>query len=366
MSRPITVLHVDSAREYRGGQNQVRLLFQGLAERGGVRQVLVAGRGSRLVEEARRSGVAVRPAAWRGAVSGPALVELRAAFRESWDVVHAHDSHALQSALAARALAGSESAVVGARRVDARPRRPRVWRAADLVVAVSARIRDVLIAAGVERRRVEVVHSGIAPADVAPRTGGDGADALRKMAGAGPDHVLVAAVGALVGHKGHAGFIRAAADVAREHEHARFAVFGEGAERPRLEALVSRLDLAGRFRLPGEFPGLSHALDGLDVFVMPSTTEGLGTACIEAMLAGRPIVATDAGGLPELSRGGAFRPVPAGDSGALATEIAAFVRSEDARRAAGEAARAAAERFTADRMVDGTLRCYRTLARRVC
>ncbi len=116
------------------------------------------------------------------------------------------------------------------------------------------------------------------------------------------------------------------------------------------------------FLLPGRFPDAGKALGGVDVFVMPSKEEGLGTACIEAMLAGRPVVATRAGGLGELAIDGAFRPVPPGDAAALAAELEPLLTDAGARERAGAAARRGARRFAAAAMVEGTLRAYRALA----
>ena len=358
---PLTVLHVDSARQYRGGQNQARLLMAGLAGRAGVRQALVAGATSRLAREARDLGVHVHATPWRGAFDHRALRELCARLAEDWDIVHAHDGHAVQSVLLARALSGGGSAVVAARRVDFPVRRLFVWRRADLILGVSRRIRDVLVAQGIERRRVEVVHSGIDPREIAALSDGVSARELRAAAHVGDAQVLVAAVGALVGHKDHATLVRAAALLAPRHPDVRFAVFGDGPERPVLERLVTEHGLDARFRLPGRFPDAARALAGVDVFVMPSKEEGLGTACIEAMLARRPVVATSAGGLGELATDGAFRPVPPEDPAALAAELEPLLADANARALAGAAAQRGARRFTADAMVEGTLRGYRAL-----
>ncbi len=359
---PLSVLHVDSAREYRGGQNQARLLMKGLAGRRGVRQALIARAGSRLVQEARALGVDVRPVRWGPAVDPHALAGLREVFDSAWDVIHAHDGHAVQSVLLARSLAGGRSPVAASRRVVFPPRTPGLWQRADLIIAISRGVRDALVERGIDRRRVEVVHSGVDPADVEPSGGEREASELRAAAGVGSGELLVAAVGALVEQKDHATFVRAAAGLVADHPTARFAVFGEGPKRAELERLIRRLGLEDRFRLPGEIPQAARRLREIDVFVMPSRDEGLGTACIEAMLAGRPVVSTGAGGLGELAVDGAFRPLPPGDPRALEGEIGRLLSSGEARREAREAARAGGARFTADRMVRGTLRCYQVLA----
>lgn len=355
----LSVLHVDSGREYRGGQNQLRLLLTGLARRSGVRQALLTRRNSRIAAEAAGLGLPIFPVRWRGAVDGDAVASLVRRNGSNWDLIHAHDGHAVQSVLLARGLSGGRSPVVAARRVDFAPRNPNVWQRADLVIAVSARIRDVLVENGIDRSRIEVVHSGIDPAELEPAAG-----VLRSAAGAPPGELLIAAVGALVPHKDHATFVRAAALVAARHPSVRFAVFGEGSERKRLSRLIENLALGDRFRLVGEVPGAARSLDDIDIFVMPSREEGLGTACIEAMHAGRPVVATRAGGIGELAIDGSFEPVEPENPEALAAGIERLVGSPEARQEAGRLASAGAGRFTADAMVSGTLRCYLALSRR--
>jgi len=358
-TQPFRVLHIDSAREYRGGQNQVRTLMTGLMRRPHLHQALVACRRSRLAEVAAGLGVDVRSVRWSAATDPAALVGLVRALREPWDVVHAHDSHAVQLALLARAMVGRSAALVAARRVDFPTRRPGIWRRAERIIAVSAYIRDILVRQGIERSRIEVVHSGIDPSDLEPSAVG----VLRDAAGAAPGQALVAAVGALVPHKDHATFIRAAASVAADHRDVRFAVFGAGPLRDSLAALVSELGLDDQLRLAGEVEDAARSLGDLDVFVMPSREEGLGTACIEAMFAGVPIVATSAGGLKELA-GDAFPAVEPGDPETLAREIDRMLADPTARKAAGARARTRAEMFSAEMMVRGTLECYAQVAQR--
>ena len=166
-SPPLTVLHVDSMREYRADQTQTRLLMAGLARRPGVHQALIAPASSRLTREAAELGVDIRPAAWRAAVDPRALAILHAGFADDWDVVHAHDEHAVRSVLLARALSGGRAPVVASRRLDVRRGRISIWQRADLVIADSRRARDALVGQGLERRRVEVVCNGVDPNDAA-------------------------------------------------------------------------------------------------------------------------------------------------------------------------------------------------------
>lgn len=358
---PLRVLHVEAAREWRGGQNQARLLMAELAARGDVGQALAAGAGSRLAREGRAAGVEVRELPWRAGLDPRAAIGLARELDGGLagvDVVHAHSSHALQTCVVALALAGGAAGLVASRRLVTPVSTPAVWRRADLVLAVSDAAARVLEGCGLAGARIRVVHSGIAPAE--PGDAREGC--LRAAAGAGPEEPLVGTAGALAARKDHRTLVRAAARVAGRRPEARFVVAGEGPLREELEAEVREAGLEGRFALPGHVPDVARSLGDLDLFVMPSREEGLGTVVLEAMAAAVPVVVTRAGGLADVA-GDALPSVPPEDPAALAAEIERLLADPAARREVGRAGRRRLEeRFTASRMAAATLEAYRAVA----
>lgn len=354
---PLRVLHVDSAREWRGGQNQARLLARELAGADGVEQAMLARRGSRLSREARALGLETVEVPWRAGLDPRAVAGIARRVRGR-DLVHAHSSHALQAAVLALAASGAPAGLVAARRLDYRLSSPSVWRRADLVLAVSTAVARVLEDCGLEPGRVRVVHDGVDPAELRPPLEGR----LRSAAGAGPGETLVGAVGALVGHKDHRTLVRAAARLAAERPDVRFVVAGEGPLRDELEAEVRERGLEGRIALPGHVENVARSLGDLDLFVMPSREEGLGTAALEAMAAGVPTVVTRAGGLADVA-GDALPSVPPEDPVALAEAVGRLLDDPEALRATASAGRRRVEeRFTAARMTEKTLAAYRAVA----
>lgn len=354
----LRVLHVDAAREWRGGQNQLRLLARELERRPGVEQAVAARADSRLAEEVRSLGVRLRPLTWAAGVDPRAVAGL-AALASGWDLLHAHSSHALQAALAALALDGGPAGLVASRRLDFRLRSPGVWRRADLVLAVSRAVSDVMVECGVEPARLRVVHDGVDPDELRPQRPGR----LRAAAGVPEGAALVGTLGALVGHKDHPTLVRAAAEVAEGRPDVHFAVAGEGPERARLERMVEEAGLVGRFHLPGHVDAAARSLSDLDLFVMSSSGEGLGSAVLEAMAAGVPAVITRAGGLADVAEAG-VPSVPPGDPGALAGEVARLLEDARARRSAARAGERALPGFTSAAMATGTLRAYREVVGR--
>src|SRR5262249_40764987 len=112
--------------------------------------------------------------------------------------------------------------------------------------------------------------------------------------------VLVGNAGNLRSVKGHAVLLEGAAEALKRNPNLRFVVWGEGPERQRLQRRIDALKLGHSFVLAGRCLGMEAALASCDLYVQPSFEESFGMAAAEAMACGVPVIATDAGGLPEL------------------------------------------------------------------
>jgi glycosyltransferase involved in cell wall biosynthesis len=355
------VIHVDSARGWRGGQNQALLTAAGMAARG--HDVVLACRaGGALAERARAEGVAVREMGFGGDLSPAAVLSLAAALRKMRpDVVQLHDPHAVSTGLLARRLAGPV-ALVGTRRVDFGLRGPlsrRKYAACHRVIAVSEAIAAVLRRDGLVPDRLRVVHEGVPDRPARP----GGREALREL-GVPEDAAVVGNVAALTGHKDQATLLAAAAKVAVRVPEARFVIVGEGELRSRLEALSRDLGLEGRCIFAGFRADLDRLIPAFTVFCLSSHMEGLGTSLLDAMAFGVPVVATAAGGIPEAVIDGITgRLVPPRDPDALAAGLVEALEDPARRAAWGRAGRQRfQQRFTADRMVEATLAVYAELS----
>jgi glycosyltransferase involved in cell wall biosynthesis len=229
-------------------------------------------------------------------------------------------------------------------------------RVVDAVIAISDGVRTALVQAGVEPARIRVVPSGV---DVAAMTAPpDARAALRREWDVADDEVLVAVIGVLEKRKGHDVLLSAAMLPATKNRRVRYVFVGEGGTREVLTEAV------GRLALPVHFAGFRNdvaaCLAAADVVAMPSRQEGLGVAALEAMAAGRPVVASRVGGLRE-----AVEPnvtgllVPPDDPAALATAIGSLAANPARRAQFGAAGRERIlARYTGARMADGTLACY--------
>jgi glycosyltransferase involved in cell wall biosynthesis len=361
-------LHIDTARTWRGGQNQVLLTVNGLREIG-QRAALVAHPDGELRRRA-AEGLELIPIAPRTEMDLSAAWRLaRVVKRLRPDVIHAHDPHGIAMAslalsMASAAAAGHSPALVAARRVDFHLKGNSLsrWkhRQVDCFIASSEAIRKILLADGVPPQRAVTVHEGI---DV-DRIVSTAAVNVHEAFWLPHQAPVVGNVAALVPHKGQRHLIEAAHLVVKQIPDARFVVLGEGELREQLERQVRDYHLEKHVLLPGFRTDVIGCMKGFDIFVMSSITEGLGTSLLDAMACHRAIVATRAGGIPEVvadEETGLL--VGARDHAAMAKAIVRLLSDRALRERMGAAGFARVqERFTAERMVAATTEIYARVA----
>jgi glycosyltransferase involved in cell wall biosynthesis len=355
------VVHVDTAATWRGGQNQVLLTAQGMAARG-VPTEIACRAGGALEARARAANIGVQAISFRGDLWPPGILALARRLRqEPRSLLLLHDPHAVSAGLAATRL-GARVPLVAVRRVDFPLRGPlsrAKYALCDRVIVVSRAIGSVMESAGTAPERLRLVYEGVP--DPAPAPGGR---AVLAELGVPETAPVVGNVAALTGHKDHATLLEAMALLRPQQPQARLVILGEGELRGALEARAQALGLADRVVFAGFRRDLDRLLPAFSVFCLSSHLEGLGTSLLDAMAFGLPIVATAAGGIPEaVADGVTGRLVAPRDPPALARALAE-VLCDDRRRADWGAAgrRLYLERFTADRMVEETLRVIQEAA----
>jgi glycosyltransferase involved in cell wall biosynthesis len=357
------IAHLDQELLWRGGQRQVLLLLDGLRRRG-VDATLIAAPNSTLAAKAAERGVPVREIAARGEVDPVALRRIvRLARTERFDVLHAHTSHAHGLAVLASLFLPRVRTVIH-RRVDFPPGRDPLnrWKyraRPDRYIAISHEVRRVLVAAGVAESKIEVVHSAVTGMD---RVSGAREDVRREL-GLSPDAVLVGNVANLSDHKGHVYLIDAARALCREKPGLYVVIVGRGELERALKRRVAEAGLAGRVLFTGFRDDVPRWLSAFDVFAMTSHTEGLCTSLLDAMSVGVPVVATDAGGIPEIVQDDVNGLLARSrDPLDIAAKLARAVDDALLRaRVVGAGERTVRERFSVDRMVEGTIAAYARL-----
>ncbi|SHF03226.1 glycosyltransferase [Streptoalloteichus hindustanus] len=226
-------------------------------------------------------------------------------------------------------------------------------RRAQAVITLTTRLARLLAAHGVPADRLHVIPSGVRRALFHSADGAHLVDVPRPR---------VLFLGRLHRQKGVADLVRALALVPSAH----LVLAGDGPERARLSRLAGVLGLAHRVRFLGFVPHdqVPALLRDVDLLVMPSRYEELGTALVEARHVGVPVVATRVGGIPDVVRDGVDGLlVPPGDIVALAGALQRLVDDPVLADVLASRARRRAASYTWDSLAERVLDVYQRVVR---
>jgi glycosyltransferase involved in cell wall biosynthesis len=359
--KPLRIAHLIESDGPGGAERIVADLAATLRQAGTHNVVFLPSNGEGwLARQLAGSGVDVEHYRLEQPLSPACARSLSAAFRrQRIDIAHSHEfSMAVYGAWASwRAGVPHVITMHGSRYYAGRLRRRLALRAAitrrTRMVAVSHQLADHISRdLRVRRSRIEMVSNGVR---VAPA----GRSTLRDELSLGPDDRLLVAIGNLYPVKGHRFAIEAVARLAHRHPTLHLAIAGRGDLDGALAEQARAQGVGHRVHLLGLRADVAAVLAAGDLFVLPSLSEGLPLALLEAMFAERAIVATDVGEVgAALDHGRAGVLVPPGDATALTAALDALLSdSNRARALAGRAYERAASEYDVANMV----RRYRSM-----
>jgi len=364
----LRIVHIGRALETGGLEVLILEMCRRMCSRGHRASVCALLPGDGLAERPEYRGVrtVVLDARARRGKLARVLAMARLLRRERPDVVHIHNFLSqVYGAVAAR-LAGVPVVVTTKHGWDwpslmgSRAAAGLVWRLADVVVAVSRDLREAFVRAyGYPPGKARWILNGIDTERFRPLEGDRDAARMRVLGVTG--RPVLGTVCRLVEEKGIGTLLEAFFGLRKEQPEARLVVVGDGADREKFERQAGRLGIAGRVHFLGMRHDVANIYPLLDLFVLPSYTEGISLTLLEAASCGLPVVATEVGGNPEIvlhGRTGLL--VPARDAAALAEAIRQVCADPEAARSMGRAGRERVVReFSLDRMADDYLRLYR-------
>jgi glycosyltransferase involved in cell wall biosynthesis len=370
MDNRLTVFHLDDGKELRGGQRQMLYLVKEL-DRLGHDNTVVCRHGSPLHAAALRKNFKTLTLPYYFEWDPLSALLLRRALKRLPagnfpPVLHSHTGHT--AGVSWLASAGLDCVRVAHRRVDFIPGSFTArykYSKAHSVIAISEAVRDIMLRAGVPEEKVAVVNSTI-DLDDTPWKPGE-FPAYRSAARAElaaelaiPKEAFWAgSLIALVPHKDPENMVRAAADVLKEAPDTYFLIAGEGPLEQKTAHLARMLKIQDRFKLIGYRKNPYKILAALDLFLLSSCEEGMGSVLVEAMNAGLPLLATTAGGITDVVEDGANGlTVPPRDHGALAQAALRLIRDPELRARLAAEAHRRREDFSSPRMAALTLKCY--------
>jgi glycosyltransferase involved in cell wall biosynthesis len=357
------IMHLDSALSWRGGQQQVLYLVNGLRQRN-IISLLACPPGSVLFKEALSQVTSVFPLHIFGEWDILAVKRLRQLIRNlKVNILHCHDSHAHTIGLLAT-MGMDNCKLVVTRRVDFRIgnnfiSKLKYKQRVDKYIAVSAGVKKVLELDGIDPARITVVHDGIEVNHFLCR---DKATNLYRELGLDPAKPIIGNVAALAPHKDQQNLLHAAKMVLEQFPETQFLIVGAGELEKDLKQLAANLNILDNVIFTGFRADVPQILTILDIFAVSSYLEGLGSSTLEAMAAGLPVVATRTGGIPEIiqnSINGIL--VPPRDSEALAWAMMELLKDKKMRQKMGSASLQIVKNFSVDKMVEGNLAVYNQL-----
>jgi len=297
----LSLFQLDAGREWRGGQRQALLLSKALEQSGHSVQLCVQPN-SPLHKKAVEASVPVLPVRMRGEMDVFAVLRLaRLMKRRKCRLVHFHDAHSLALGSAAASLAKVPLRVIS-RRVDFPLRgnyfsRKKYTKDIDVLIAVSQNVKEVLIEGGIDPGEIRVIPDGV---DYSLFDEATSSDYLRQELSFEADDFLVGIVAHLADHKGHKYLIKATQILKEKAPKIKVIIVGSGPLRMELDKQVKEINVEDIVFFLGFREDIPQILASLDLFVLSSYLEGLGSSIMDAMACRLPVVATKVGGIPEL------------------------------------------------------------------
>lgn len=321
----IKICHINLARGFRGGERQTELLVKELCKYEGMSQKVIVRKDSPLTD--RLSGLG--PSLELAPVTRPYILHAR--HIKDCSLIHVHEAQAGQFAYLATRI--YKKPYLLTRRV-LNPLKNnvltrRIYCGAERIIALSCAVKNVLIRYD-SRLSPIVIPSMVSSLPVDP-------EAAKKIRDWYGDRFLVGHAGALVNHvKGQKNIVEAAASLQNEYPQIYFLLLGKGKDENRLKSMASGLN---NLEFAGFRENIGDYLSAFDLFVFPSLQEGLGSVLLDAMEFKLPIVASKAGGIPDIiEHGKNGLLIPPADSAALAEAVVYLYKNREVRMRLGEEA----------------------------
>ena len=361
------LLHINTESTWRGGEQQVIYLIKGLKKQGHITH-LICQPGSGLYNQAVNETITIFPLRMRGEIDLVAALKIaRIIRRENYDIIHSHSAHALSLVIWASFFLKRPPLSILTRRVEFSifrhnflgMNRYKYMKGTDQIIAISDRVKGILVKDGIPSEKIAIVHSGM---DMNRFRGMNGDYILREFSVPAGAPVL-GNVGFLEENKGQKWLIHAMTKVVKRYPEIRLFILGKGRLESQLRALVNELNLEKNIILTDYRNDVGGFFNIFDLVVAPSVEEGLNSSILDALALELPVVATEAGGIPEIitpNKNGYL--VPPEDHESLASGILWMLDHQDQAKAMGKQGRQkVAEQFSDTSMVKGNLAVYNRL-----
>jgi glycosyltransferase involved in cell wall biosynthesis len=300
--KELSILHISTARSWRGGEQQIAYLIAELAKQN-TRQFVVCIKDAPLYKWCLKNNIPAKGLKKRSSLDLSFAYKLKKySQKNNVQIWHSHDSHAHGFGVYANALFGANTPLVVSRRVDFPVASSKLstfkynHHSVKKILCVSAAIANIVKTKLKNPSVVDVVYSAIDYNKFNNLTKGK----LRGELGLSPKDKIIGNIAALADHKDHSTFIDCAEILVQNNPEFKFVIAGDGEFRPSLEAKAALKGLSDKIFFLGFRADVPNVIADFNIFLFTSKTEGLGTSILDAFAAGIPTVATAAGGIPEI------------------------------------------------------------------
>lgn len=367
----MSLFQIDAGKEWRGGQRQSLFLAKEL-KRKGLPFFFIVQPESPLHQKACEAELPVLPFKIRNEFDLPAILRLAWAMkRKKCLLVHFHDAHSAAVGSVAASLAKVPFRII-TRRVDFPLKknyfsRRKYMKNVDAIIAISEGVKKVLVEGGVDPENVEVISSGIDFSSFEEDSSAlTSKDYLHREFSFAVDDYLVGIVAHLADHKGHQYLIQATKILKQQAPKIKTIIVGEGPLSMELDRQAKELDVEDIIFFLGFRKDIPKILSSLDLFVLSSHLEGMGSSILDAMASRLPVVATKVGGIPEVViNGETGLLVPPRNPSALARAILRLYSDKTLASRLGQKGYELVHRkFSAEAMADKVVRLYEKIGLR--
>ncbi|MDO8427258.1 MAG: glycosyltransferase family 4 protein [Deltaproteobacteria bacterium] len=357
-----TILHSESSLGWGGQENRTLHECLGLKSLG-ARVIVLCKPESRLKEKAQASGLEVRTHPMRSNRDLRAVRYVMGLIKsDSVDVVSTHSGDDSFICAIAGRLSKRKPVIVRTRHL-ALPITSKITYSVfpHAVVTVSDYVRRYLVEdKGIDGKKVVSIPTGIDLKKFSPDSQQSG---LREELGAGPGTLIVGTVAILRRKKGHHVLLDAAPAILKEAPNTLFVFVGDGPQKENIEDKIKKLGIGGNVKLLGLRPDVPSILKGLDIVVLPTLQEALGTSILEASAMGKPVISTKVGGVPEVVRDNSTGIlVQPEDPEGLACAVIKLLKDSELRVSMGERGRKMVEEeYSTEKMAERLYALYSRL-----
>lgn len=360
----LKILHIDSERSWRGGQQQVFYLHEALIKQG-YKSVLACNVSSELSKKCLEKSLPFLKVKMRGEWDIFASYKLaNYCKKNNINILQAHSAHALSIALIAK-LFYSQVKLIGVRRVDFHIKKnffsqlkynnTRI----DKIVCISEFIKKILIEDGVEEEKLYTIRSGT---DINKFSKAESSIELKRKLSIEEEDIVLGTVAAFAGHKDYPNLINAFKLISQQKQNVKLCLIGDGPLKKNIENMVNELKLNEDIIFCGFQEDVGQYLKMFDIFILSSKKEGLGTSLIDALSIGLPIVASESGGIPEIiDNGNNGILVEPKNSKRLAEAIINLIDDKEKRKGLSEKALKSVKQFSIETTVEKNIELYKYL-----